>query len=209
MHIAVADMADGRDTVNLVEAAGRDALAVVCDVSSPNSVAAMAKTGAAKIRPRRYRGELRRNLPAARLRRHDLRRLAQGFVHQSRRHIPRDRGLRAGHARPQMGPHRQFGLEHIRLGHHRIRALRRLKGGIIGFTRGLAGDVAADGITVNAIAPGLTRSPGTLVRKPRPGLPTMDENSPPSPACRRSSASRCRRIWSARCRFSPATTRRS
>ena len=49
------------------------------------------------------------------------------------------------------------------------------KGGIIGFTRALAGDVAADGITVNAIAPGLTRSPGTLVRKPRPGFADMDE----------------------------------
>jgi NAD(P)-dependent dehydrogenase (short-subunit alcohol dehydrogenase family) len=49
------------------------------------------------------------------------------------------------------------------------------KGGIIGFTRGLAGDVAADGITVNAIAPGLTRSPGTLVRTPRPGFANMDE----------------------------------
>src|SRR6202051_1531286 len=43
VHIAVADMADGRETVNLVEAAGRNALAVVCDVSSPDSVAALAK----------------------------------------------------------------------------------------------------------------------------------------------------------------------
>src|SRR5258708_40148800 len=43
VHIAVADMADGRKTVNLVEAAGRNALAVVCDVSSPDSVAALAK----------------------------------------------------------------------------------------------------------------------------------------------------------------------
>ena len=49
------------------------------------------------------------------------------------------------------------------------------KGGVIGFTRALAGDVASDGITVNAIAPGLTRSPGTLVRKPRPGFANMDE----------------------------------
>ena len=39
----------------------------------------------------------------------------------------------------------------------------------------LAGDIAADGITVNAIAPGLTRPPGTLVRKPRPGFANMDE----------------------------------
>jgi NAD(P)-dependent dehydrogenase (short-subunit alcohol dehydrogenase family) len=49
------------------------------------------------------------------------------------------------------------------------------KGGVIGFTRGLAGDVAADGITVNAIAPGLTRSPGTIARKPRPAFATMDD----------------------------------
>ncbi len=27
----------------------------------------------------------------------------------------------------------------------------------------------------HAIAPGLTRSPGTLVRKPRPGFATMDD----------------------------------
>ena len=49
------------------------------------------------------------------------------------------------------------------------------KGGIVGFTRALATDLAADGITVNAIAPGLTRSPGTLVRAPRPAFKTMDE----------------------------------
>lgn len=35
------------------------------------------------------------------------------------------------------------------------------KGGVIGFIRALATEVGADGITVNAIAPGLIRSPGT------------------------------------------------
>jgi NAD(P)-dependent dehydrogenase (short-subunit alcohol dehydrogenase family) len=43
VHIAVADMSDGRETTKLVEAAGRDALAVVCDVSKEDSVTAMAK----------------------------------------------------------------------------------------------------------------------------------------------------------------------
>ena len=43
VHVAVADLADGRDTVKLVEAAGRQALAVACDVSKEDSVAAMAK----------------------------------------------------------------------------------------------------------------------------------------------------------------------
>ncbi len=34
VHIAIVDLADGKDTVKLVEAAGRQAIAVNCDVSS-------------------------------------------------------------------------------------------------------------------------------------------------------------------------------
>ncbi|MFZ3311678.1 MAG: SDR family NAD(P)-dependent oxidoreductase, partial [Xanthobacteraceae bacterium] len=49
VHVAIADLAEGRDTVKLVEAAGRNALAVVCDVSNEDSVAAMAKQVQAKF----------------------------------------------------------------------------------------------------------------------------------------------------------------
>src|SRR5258708_13217917 len=51
VHIAVADMADGRESVKLVEAAGRNALAVVFDVSSPDSVPAMAEKVRQKFGP--------------------------------------------------------------------------------------------------------------------------------------------------------------
>ena len=47
------------------------------------------------------------------------------------------------------------------------------KGGVVGFTRALATEVGDDGI--NAISPGLTRSPGTLARNPRPGFASMED----------------------------------
>jgi len=37
VHIAIADIGDGSGTVKLVEAAGRQAIAVECDVSSEQS----------------------------------------------------------------------------------------------------------------------------------------------------------------------------
>jgi NAD(P)-dependent dehydrogenase (short-subunit alcohol dehydrogenase family) len=48
------------------------------------------------------------------------------------------------------------------------------KAGCVGFTRALASELGPHGITVNAISPGLTRSPGTLARKPRPGMADME-----------------------------------
>ena len=49
------------------------------------------------------------------------------------------------------------------------------KGGVVGFTRALATEMANHGVTVNAISPSLTRTPGTESRKPRPGRKDMDE----------------------------------
>jgi NAD(P)-dependent dehydrogenase (short-subunit alcohol dehydrogenase family) len=49
------------------------------------------------------------------------------------------------------------------------------KGGVVGFTRALATEMANHGVTVNAISPSITRTPGTEGRKPRPGRKDMNE----------------------------------
>jgi 3-oxoacyl-[acyl-carrier protein] reductase len=49
------------------------------------------------------------------------------------------------------------------------------KAGLIGMTKSVAQELASRGITVNAIAPGLTKSPGAMSRAPRAGFATMDD----------------------------------
>ncbi len=175
VHVAVADMADGAETVRLVEAAGRNALAVMCDVSNEDSVAAMAR----QVQQKFGRADIVVNcagiypqLDFSAMTFADWRRVLSinldGTFLVTAAFVPGMRARKWG--RVVNIASGTFGSVTTGFAHYVAS-----KGGVIGFTRALAGDVAADGITVNAIAPGLTRSPGTIARKPRPGLDTMDE----------------------------------
>src|ERR1041385_8153270 len=175
VHIAIADVAPGDATVKMVEQAGRQALACKCDVTSPDSIAAMAadvhkKFGrcdilinCAGIYPQRafddmtfedWRRVLSLNLDSCFL--------------VSKQFVP-------GMKQRQWG--RIVNMSSSTLGSvvtgfvHYVSS----KGGIVGFTRALASELGPHGITVNAISPGLTRSPGALARKPRAGIASMDE----------------------------------
>jgi NAD(P)-dependent dehydrogenase (short-subunit alcohol dehydrogenase family) len=175
VHIAVVDLGDGGGTVKMVKAAGRDAIAVKCDVSSESAVAAMAKDvgkkfnhvdiviNCAGIFPQKdfpemtfadWRQVLAINLDGTFL-------VTAAFVPGMRQ---RQWGRVVNMASSTLGSV-VTGFAHYTAS----------KGGIVGFTRGLATDLAPYGITVNAIAPGLTRSPGTVVRAPRPIYQSMEE----------------------------------
>ena len=175
VHICIADVAPADDTIKHVQMAGRQALACKCDVTSENSVATMAadvqkKFGrcdilinCAGIFPQKsfddmsfeeWRRVLSINLDSC-------------FLVSSAL-VP---GMK------QRGWGRIVNMASSTLGSvvtgfvHYVAS----KGGIVGFTRALASELGPHGITVNAIAPGLTRSPGTLARKPRAGHASMEE----------------------------------
>ena len=175
VHIAIADIAPGDETVKMVEQAGRQALACQCDVTSEQSVAAMAAEVQKKVRPLRHPHQLRRHLSAAGLRADEIRGLAPRAVDQSRQRVPGQRGIRARHEAARLGPRRQSW--------RRARSAASSPASCITCRARPASSASPGrwrrelgpyGITVNAISPGLTRSPGTLARKPRPGIADME-----------------------------------
>jgi NAD(P)-dependent dehydrogenase (short-subunit alcohol dehydrogenase family) len=175
VQVAAVDLGDAAETVKLVQATGRKAIAVSCDVSSESAVAAMAEQvgrtfdhvdiviNCAGIFPQKnfedmtfadWRKVLATNLDGTFL-------VTAAFAP----------GMRA----------RKWGRV-VNLSSSTVSSVVTgfahyvaSKSGIVGFTRAVATDLAPYGITVNAIAPGLTRSPGALGRAPRPIYQTMDE----------------------------------
>ena len=174
-HVIIADVGKADETVKLVEAAGRRALACVCDVSSPDAVNALAEdiekvfgrcdilVNNAGIYPLKkfeemtftdWRHVMSINLNSAFL-------TSSAFIPGMKR---RGWGRIVNMTSSTLGTVVSDYAHYI-----------ASKGGILGLTRALASEFGACGITVNAISPSLTRSQGTLSRAPRLGRNSMDE----------------------------------
>ena len=175
VHIVIADVAPADDTIKHVQMAGRQALACKCDVTSENSVATMA----ADVQKKFGRCDILINCAGI----FPQKSFEDMSFEEWRRvmSINLDSCFLVSSAlvpgMKQRGWGRIVNMASSTLGSvvtgfvHYVAS----KGGIVGFTRALASELGPHGITVNAIAPGLTRSPGTLARAPRAGLASMDE----------------------------------
>jgi NAD(P)-dependent dehydrogenase (short-subunit alcohol dehydrogenase family) len=173
--VVVADTRDGDATVRLVQAAGGSAVAVRCDVSEPAQVAALAQAVEAQfgrcdilvnnagIYPIQMFDEMTfadwRRLMAINLDAQFL--TIKAFVS----------GMRQRRWGRIVNMASDTFLSNLTGFAHYIAS----KGGVIGLTRALASEFGEDGVTVNAIAPGLVRTPGTSGRRRRPGAAAGDE----------------------------------
>jgi NAD(P)-dependent dehydrogenase (short-subunit alcohol dehydrogenase family) len=173
--IVIADVAAPAATVKLVEAAGRRALACRCDVSSEDEVKALA-------------GEVARAFGRCDI----LINCAGVFPNQAfdAMSFADWRRVQAINLDSVFLMCAAFapGMKQRRWGRIVNMASSTLgsvvtgfvhymasKGGVVGITRALASELGPYNITVNAISPGLTRSPGTLARAPRPGMTSMED----------------------------------
>jgi NAD(P)-dependent dehydrogenase (short-subunit alcohol dehydrogenase family) len=174
--IVAADRQAADETISLVKAAGGSAVAISCDVGKPAEVAALAQAVDAQfgrcdilvnnagIYPIQTFDEMTFE---------DWRRIMSvnldGQFLTIKAFAPGMRQRRWGRIVNQASD--TFALNLVGFAHYIAS-----KGGVIGLTRALASEFGEDGVTVNAIAPGLVRTPGTAGRKERlAGLEGADE----------------------------------
>jgi NAD(P)-dependent dehydrogenase (short-subunit alcohol dehydrogenase family) len=167
--VVVADRTSAEQTLRMIEGAGGKATAVTCDVSDPASVAALKaeleRTGAgcdilvnnAGIYPVQTFDEITFD---------DWRRVLAVNLDSM---FLMTKALTAGMRRRRWGRIINVASDTVNLLVPDFVHYITSKAGVIGFTRSLATEFGVDGVTVNAIAPGLTRTPGALARREIPG----------------------------------------
>jgi len=171
-RIIIADRDSAKETLRMVEGAGGKATAVQCDVSDPSSVNALKaeieQNGAscdilvnnAGIYPVQTFDEITFE---------DWRRVLSVNLDSM---FLMTKALMGGMRKRRWGRIINMASDTVSLLVPDFVHYITSKAGVIGFTRSLATEFGAHGITVNAIAPGLTRTAGTLARREIEGAMT-------------------------------------
>jgi len=157
-RVAIADIADARETLDLIRAQGGVAYAACCDITDPYAVAALvtavkAELGVPQILVHSAAMQFVR--PFADISFEEWR-ATQAVNQDSMFHL-----LKA--VRPEMqstgwGRVVVIASSTFFVGAPNMTHYVTSKGALIGLVHGLAAELGADGITINAVAPGLTRT---------------------------------------------------
>ncbi len=168
-RIVVADRAKAQDTVRQIEGGGGQAIVIECDVSNPASVASLKaeveKDGEhcdilvnnAGIYPMQAFDDIRFE---------DWRRVLSVNLDSM---FLMSKAFIGGMRQRRWGRIVNIASDTVSLLVPNLVHYISSKAGVIGFTRSVATEFGEHGVTVNAIAPGLTRTPGTLADKEIPG----------------------------------------
>lgn len=164
-QVVIADRADASQTLQMIRAAGGEGRAVKCDVSDPASVAGLRqqveKNGGqcdilvnnAGIYPMQAFADITFE---------DWRRVLSVNLDSM---FLMTKALTDGMLKRRWGRVINIASDTVNLLVPNLVHYIASKGGVIGFTRSLATEFGEHGVTVNAIAPGLTQTPGTLGQK--------------------------------------------
>ena len=138
---------------------GGKALVHIGDVADAAAVQAMADAAMKQFGSSRYPRQQCGAAAGKAFCRDELRRVARNHGCHARRHVSLRQGLPSGVAQSGAGTIVNIGGLSAHTGAKDRAHVVTAKAGIVGFTRALAHDLAADGITVNCVVPGLIGTP--------------------------------------------------